>query len=162
MRPILVLALLCAACGSAPARDDVNPVAYAVPSDQLAGLDGDALEASDVVATSKWTPYSLLVLTEWLRDRGIALDPPAGIDLAQLEDDEDAPVLVLTAELARRYGPRLARLHPDEAELRDFYAEFNEESWPEAGVAMADWLRTLRRTLAIADERRVVILPLEE
>jgi hypothetical protein len=74
----------------------------------------------------------------------------------------DAPVFVITAEHARRYGKRLARLHPDEAELREYYEAFNGETVDHAGRIMAEWLDIVRRSIEEARGDRVVLIPVEE
>ena len=74
----------------------------------------------------------------------------------------DVPVFVIAAEHARRYGKRLARLHPDRAELRAYFEEFNAETRPEAGRMIAEWLEIVRRSVEKAGEGRVVVIPVED
>jgi hypothetical protein len=179
-RWVLLAALVLAApaaCGDEPRRvtqpaKTVEPVAYpvafAVARDDLAKLAErplpDAVEGAEVVATTTWEPYALLVLSEWLHERGIDLDPPTALEAAtnQLGEAWDVPVFVITEEHARRYRERLARLRPDEAELRAYFEEFNEESLPEAGETMAEWLDIVRRSLETARDGRVVVIPIED
>src|SRR3954465_10863211 len=146
------LALLACACvggcghkaGAPPTASRAAPrsseyaVAYAVARDDFPKLAREALpEALDhkkVVASSRWKPYTLVVLLEWLHERGIDLDPPPGFDtaVAKIGGRWDRLVLPGTAAHKPRYQRRLQRLTPDHDELRDFYNEFNADTWPEA------------------------------
>jgi hypothetical protein len=143
-------------------------VAYAVARDEVPKLARkalpDALDHKKVVASSQWKPYTLVVLLEWLHERGIDLDPPPPFDTAATEigDRWDVQVLLVTAEHKRRYQQHLQRLTPDSDELRDFYNEFNADNWPEAGAAMADWLRIVKASMTAATSRRTVVIPLTD
>ena len=174
---VLVLAALAgcgesepgAAPGSRPSTGPPKyPVAYAVARDDLAELAEqplpDAVEDADVVAESTWQPYGLMVLSEWLHERGIDLDPPPALEKPASEIGEawEVPVFVIAPEHARRYGRRIGRLSPDEAELRAYFEEFNAETVPHAGQIMADWLAILRRSLEAARDGRVVVIPVDD
>ena len=175
--PVL-LALAVAGCGGEPAERSAAPaaptpsaeypVAYAVARSDVRALARtqlpDALERAEVVAKSEWEPYVLLVLMEWLHEHRIDLDPPADLDAAAsaMGDSWDASVVVIAAEHRRRYERRLSRLRPDRAELRDFSNEFNADDSPEAGRAMADWLDIVKRATQLADDRRVVVIPISD
>jgi hypothetical protein len=151
-----------------PVTTPEYPVAYAVARSDLPALAReplpDALEDAKVVATSKWDPYALVVLLEWLRERRIDLET-----LPALEDEADAisrawdvPVLLIAAGHARSYGRRLARVRADRAELREYAEAFSEEELPEAGLAMERWLTIVKQAVSRVDERRVVVIPLTE
>jgi hypothetical protein len=178
----MILALLaCTSVGGCRDEADVPPrppsatpgsseyaVAYAVARDDVPKLARKALpEALDdkkVVASSQWKPYTLLVLLEWLHERGIDLEPPPAFDAAvtKIGDRWDVPLLLVTAEHKRRYQRRLQRVTADRDELRDFYNEFNADSWPEAGIAMADWLRIVKASTVAATPRRTVVIPVTD
>ncbi len=125
----------------------------------------DAVEDADVVAESAWQPYGLMVLSEWLHERGIDLDPPPP-DLEQpaseIGEAWEVPVFVIAAEHARRYDKRLTRLNPDAAELGAYFEEFNAETVPHAGEIMSDRLDILRRSLDAARDGRVVVIPVDD
>jgi hypothetical protein len=147
----------------------VYPVAYAVDRSDLAGLaDRDevgALKEARVVASSEWKAYLLVVLIEWLHEKKIDLDrPPSTLrpTVTKLIERWDTVVLVLTDELRRRYAPRLARLHPDDAALSGFYQEFSEDSLPDAATGMADWLRVVKRALNATGPNRVIVIPYDD
>jgi|SRR5215211_9268244 len=182
-RPHLCLALLTlvalAGCGgdARPAAERAAeprptpaayPVAYAVDRGELDELAErslpEALEGRKVVATSTWEPYTLVVLSEWLHEKGIELDPPPALAARANAIGEawDAPVFVIAAEHARRYGKRLARLRPPEAELQRFFESFTEEPRGTAGQEMAEWLDVVRRSVSEARGDRVVVIPVEE
>lgn len=180
MRRVLAVLVLAAVAGCGEAGPGASPkpqpttepaaypVAYAVARDDLAKLADrplpDAVEGAEIVAKSTWQPYGLMVLSEWLRERGIDLDPPPALEKPAGEIGEawEVPVFVIAPEHARRYGKRLTRLNPDEAELRAYFEEFNAETVPHAGEIMADWLDILRRSLDVARDGRVVVIPVED
>ena len=153
---------------SAEATPAEYPVAYAVDRGDLAGLAErplpDAVEDAEIVAKSTWEPYGLLVLSEWLHEHGIDLEPPRALEkpASAIGEAWEVPVFVIASEHARRYGKRLERLKPEEAELRAYFEEFNAETVPHAGQIMADWLDILRRSLDAARDGRVVVIPVEE
>jgi hypothetical protein len=178
---VIVALLACAGAGgcgesadrpaptpSATPRAGKYPVAYAIAREDVAKLarakSSAVLDNQPVVASSEWKPYPLLVLTEWLRERGIKLDPPREFDEAvtRIGTRWDASVVLVTVEHKRRYQRRLQRLKVDRDELRDYYNDFNEESWPEAGTAMADWLRIVKASIAATNPRRSVVIPVED
>jgi hypothetical protein len=168
----LLLALLAGCGGGEPAATNAAggpaeyPAAYAVDRAGLPELASkplpEALEGADVVAETAWEPYYLIVLTEWLHERGVDLDRPRPAELTAIEEAWDMPVLVLTAEHARRHRRRLERLRPREAELRAYFEAFNEESRGDAGDAMAEYLGIVRTALREAIGQRVVVIPLED
>ena len=79
-------------------------MAYAVARDDLAKLAGeplrDAVDGTEVVAESRWQPCGLLVLSEWLHERGIDLDTPPALEQPASEIGEawDVPVFVIPVE----------------------------------------------------------------
>jgi hypothetical protein len=185
MSPVsrMILALLACTCAGGcgdgadvrrPSRPSATPesskyaVAYAVARDDVPKLARkalpDALDHKAVVASSQWKPYTLVALLEWLHERGIDLDPPPALDaaVAKIGDRWDVSVLLLTAEHKRKYQRRLQRLRAGRDELGDFYNEFNADTWPEAGIAMADWLRIVKASTKAVTPRRTVVIPLTD
>jgi hypothetical protein len=154
---------------ASPAPQSPYAVAYAVARDDLPELARaplpDALEDAEVVATSESEPYTLVVLQEWLHERGIDIEPPAALDEAADAASRrwDASVVVIAAEHARRYGRRLAKLHPSREELGEFYDEFNAGSWPGSGRAMAHWLGIVQRSVErVGDDGGTVVIPVTD
>ena len=170
-----LLALVAAVAGSGcesngPASNPADvpryPVAYELPrsvAGRLADVDAMRLIEREgrVVATSEWEPYTVVVLDEWLRGRGIVFDEPDDLTPVRrrVGSSQDLSLLVISSE-DRRLAGRLARLHPSESRLRTFYERFNEVALGTAGEAMLDWIEILKRVVAEADSQHVVVIPL--
>jgi hypothetical protein len=152
-----------AAAARAPAE---YPVAYAVARDELGALAEqplpEAVEGADVVGRSSWDGYTLAVLSEWLREHGVDLDRPRVPEAGRITQAWDVPVIVITAQHARRYGRRLERLRPSGAKLRAYYEAFSETSLATAGEGMAEYLEVVRAAMRAATGDRVVVLPMED
>ena len=152
-----------AAAEQAPAE---YPVAWAVHRADLAKLGDkplpEAVEGAEVIGRTSWDSYPMVVLGEWLDEHGVALDRPRVPEAHEIGEAWDAPVLVLTAAHAQRYGRKLERLRPGRKELQAFADEFTEEQMPDAGEAMAQWLEITRRSLASVTGDRVVVIPISE
>ena len=173
---LLVALMLLAGCSSEedprPATEPPPPApvpaAFALSEGALERLPAsyDVLERDGrVAASTEWDPYLAIVLTEYLRGRGIRLDdlPSRLEELAvQVSDRQEVAVMLLTDEHRRRYARPLARLRPSADELARFYERFTEESDPDAGRGMLDWLRVLRSALPQAQGETTVVIPLPD
>jgi hypothetical protein len=174
---LVVLVAALAGCGgddgassrerSAPARTPAEyPVAYSVAREELAGLAErplpEALEGAKVIASSSWDGYTLAVLSEWLYEQGIDLDRPRVPEAGRISEAWDVPVIVITADHARRYGRRLERLRPSETKLRAYFEAFSEGSHGTAGEGMEEYLDAVRAAMRAATGDRVVVLLMED
>ena len=174
---LLALALL-AGCSSEdePTRRTEPPAPTPAPAPAAFALDKNALRRlpadygvlereGRAVGSTEWDPYLAAVLAEYLGGRGIRLDelPKRLEELAiQVSERQEVAVMLLTDAHRRRYARRLARLRPGEDELARFYERFSEETDPDAGRGMLDWLRVLRVALPEARGETTVVVPLPD
>ena len=144
------------------------PVAYRMPRDEISRLaaSGDALaalEREQVFGVSAYEAYPVVVVMEWLRERGIDLRLPRPLRPAlQRVFDEQALTVIVVGREHRRHRERLASLEPSERELRRYYEVFNEHDWPESGKAMLEWLGIVKRAVAAVDARTLIVIPVTE
>jgi hypothetical protein len=111
-----------------------------------------------VVARYEWSGYILATLLPYLEEQKI--------DLMHADFDELSTYLtqkrgkthfIFTDAHKRAHLARLAPQSFSEAELRDYYNEFNATSEPEAGKAMLDGIRAIEQSLQSLDESSVIV-----
>ena len=124
---------------------------------QLAAfLDSNARE----VVQYDWSGWVFGTLLTYLdEERNIDLTKSSFDDLcALLTSNLGATCFVLTHEHLLSFESKLDPHDYREAELRDYYNDFNETDEPDAGRPMLDGIRSLRDALRQIDDKSIVLL----
>jgi len=110
------------------------------------------------VAKYEWPGFVLATLLVYLQNQRIDLMDSDYDELSNyLTENRGTTHFVFTEAHKQAH---LARLVPEsfsEAQLRDYYNEFNETAEPEAGKPMLDGVRAIRQSLQSLDEESVVV-----
>ena len=75
-----------------------------------------------------------------------------------LDEETEMTCFVLTKDHKDEYLEKLAPKLFSEAELREFYNDFNQEDEKDSGLWMLDGIRSLRQSLEAIDEYSVILL----
>lgn len=121
---------------------------------------GDGAFGAHAFDPYPWPGYVVLVLVEWLRDRGaappIATDgAPAGIVAAH------DPLFLAKGEALATFFAALDRLAPDDAARLQFWQEWTGETDEAAAPTLREGWDWMRRLAGVAAERGAWCLLLE-
>lgn len=120
----------------------------------------DFLRSRGREATSyDWSGYVLATVLPFLDERGVDLMKSEYGDLSsQLSKERKSTCFLFTPAHKQAYLPQLSPDSYSEAELRDYYNEFNGSSEAEAGKPMLDGIRAIHDSLRQLDEDSVILL----
>lgn len=106
-----------------------------------------------------WSGWVLATLLPYLHENDIDLDQSELDDLsAFLCAVRENSVFILTARHREKYLEKLDPAHYSESELHDYYVEFNEVEFDEAGKAMLDGITLIRKSLEEVTPQTFVLL----
>lgn len=136
----------------------------AVPKKSLFGKSRDVFhevlaQQGRTVGDYRWSGYVLATLLPYLEEaRGISLMKSQFDELATFLSEKRQVTLFIFTEEHKKWLADLDPVKFTEAELRDYYNQFNATEEPGAGRPMLDGVRFIRDALAAVDEATVGLL----
>ena len=110
------------------------------------------------VVNYKWSGYVFATLLPFLQEREVNLMTSEWDGLSMyLTQASGATHFIFTAEHRSKYLEALDPQHYDEAELRDYYNDFNGCNEPQVGRAMLDGIVALQEGLASLPDGQVIM-----